>query len=106
MPKEGYESITISTESYDKLHADYTLHKEVLKLNGIFSFASYIEYLSGSKRPTTAEDLKEIACIQAQTLLIMSDFMMGVDKQTCLTNQRNIKDHMYSFLESFQEKTI
>lgn len=104
MPKENYKSITVSDESYNKLHSDYELHKESLKLNGVFSFASYIEFLSGTKRPTTAEDLKEIGCIQTQILMIMSDYMLGADKETCQTNQHRAKQHMFEFLKTFQKE--
>jgi len=102
MPKENYRSITVSDESYDKLHSDYEKHKEPLKLNGIFSFSGYIESLSGVNRPTTAEDLKEIACIQTQVLMTMSDYMLGVDKEICITNQLRAKQHMFEFLKTFQ----
>ena len=103
MPKDNYKSITVSEESYDKLRIDYNQKKEILKLNGIFSFSSYIESLSGANRPTSVDDLKEIACIQAQTLMIMSDFMLGTDKETCQTNQLRVKMHMFEFLKTFQE---
>jgi len=104
MPKKNYKSITVGKESYQKLHDDYEKHREVLKLNGIFSFSAYIESLSGTNRPTTAEDLKEIACIQTQVLMIMSDYMLGADKETCQTNQLRAKQHMFEFLQTFQEK--
>jgi len=104
MPKENYKSITVSDESYNKLHSDYEKHKESLKLNGIFSFSGYIEFLSSTNRPTTAEDLKELGCIQTQVLLIMSDYMLGADKETCQTNQLRAKQHMFEFLKTFQNK--
>ena len=104
MPKENWKSITVSEKSYEKLHLDYEKHKEALKLNGIFSFSSYIESLSGANRPTSVvDDLKEIACIQTQVLMIMSDYMLGTDKETCQTNQLRAKLHMNEFLKTFQE---
>lgn len=104
MPKENYKSITVSDKSYDKLHFDYEQHKESLKLNGIFSFSAYIESLSGVNSPTTADNLKEILCIQTQVLFTMSDYMLGTDKETCQTNQLRAKQHMFEFLKTFQEK--
>lgn len=104
MPKPNYKSITVKDESYDKLHSDYLKYKESLKLNGIFSFSAYVESLSGTNPPTSADDLKEILCIQTQVLIIMSDYMLGADKETCQTNQLRAKQHMFEFLKTFQEK--
>lgn len=104
MPKKNFTSITIKEKSYKKLHADYENKKIDLAFNGICSFSGYIESLSNTSQPTAIDDLKEILCINTQVLMTISDFMMGTNKEICLDNQLNAKQHFFEYLKIFQGK--
>ena len=103
MPKDGYTSITIEDESYDSIHGDYQNKKQVLKLNGIFSFSDYLESLSKNAKPTTVDDLKELLCILVQSQFTLNDLMLGVTREQCEKNHFNTKQHMFEFLKKFQD---
>ena len=45
MPKEGFKSITVSEEIYDRFHAIYKDNKPNLTTKGINSFTGYITYM-------------------------------------------------------------
>jgi len=104
MPKKNFKSITVKKKAYNKLHTDYENKKLDLAFNGICSFSSYIESLSNTSHMTPIDDLKEILCINTQVLMIISDHMLGADKEICQENQLRAKQHMFEYLKTFQEK--
>lgn len=104
MPKKNFKSITVKTKSYKKLQKDYNEKKLDLAFNGICSFSAYIESLSNTSHSTPIDDLKEVLCINTQVLMIMSDLMLGTNKEICEENQLRAKQHMFEYLKIFQEK--
>lgn len=49
MPAKGFKSLTLPDLVYDTLFARYTKEKNLMKLNGIFSFSAYVTWLLNSK---------------------------------------------------------
>ena len=45
MPKDGFKSITVSEEVYNRFHDVYRKNKQELAMNGINSFAGYITFM-------------------------------------------------------------
>ncbi|MDE1863316.1 MAG: hypothetical protein KGI33_10440 [Thaumarchaeota archaeon] len=45
MPKEGFKSITVSEEVYNRFHDVYKKNKQDLAMRGINSFAGYITFM-------------------------------------------------------------
>lgn len=105
MPKKNFVSITVKKTAYKKLQRDYHNKKQDLAFNGICSFAGYIESLSNTSHLTPIDDLKEIMCINTQVLMIISDHMLGADKEICQENQLRAKQHFFEYLKTFQGKS-
>ena len=104
MPPDGFTSITVRTEYYNKIRLDYERNKVSLQLVGINTFAQYIESLSETRKITDLDDLKELLSIQTQVLITMFDYMLGGDKETCDTNHLRAKQHMFEFLTKFHNQ--
>ena len=104
MPKENYKSITVTNDAYYSLHDEYDAKRQILKLNGIFSFSDYIESLANNSKPTTVDDLKELLCIQVQAQFVLNDLMLGVSREQCQKNHFNQQQHMFEFLKEFQNE--
>ena len=45
MPKEGFKSITVSENVYDKFHEVYEKSKDDLTMKGVNSFSGYVTYM-------------------------------------------------------------
>ena len=45
MPKEGFKSITVSENVYDKFHQVYEKSKDDLSMKGVNSFSGYVTYM-------------------------------------------------------------
>lgn len=103
MPKEGFKSITISEEIFDKIYERYQKEMDAYKEKGIFSFAGYVtQVLFDYKQSDDFNDIKELLIINNSLLIGMFDTMMGGDRDTAESNLMTLKMTMFEFVKDFK----
>lgn len=103
MPPEGFKSITISEELYDKIFKNYEKDAEIYKEKGVFSFGGYVsQILFDYKQQGNFDDIKELLIINNSLLIGMFDVMMGGDKDTAANNLMHLKMTMFEFVKDFK----
>lgn len=105
MPPDGFKTVTISEEIYDKFYKQYENDKDYYQEKGVFSFAGYItQILFESKKTDNFKDLSELLIINNSLLIGMFDTMLGGDKETAQKNLLTMKMTMFEFVKNFKEK--
>ncbi|MGI9229923.1 MAG: hypothetical protein ACR2P9_08705 [Gammaproteobacteria bacterium] len=103
MPKDGFKSVTISEEIYDKIYKQYEIDCDIYKEKGIFSFSGYVtQVLFDHKEQNNWNDIKELLIINNSLLIGMFDVMMGGDKDTAQNNLMHLKMTMFEFVKDFK----
>lgn len=105
MPRDGFKSLTIDEECYDTINRSFNQRRETLRMCNITTISKYMKFLADSTQITTVDDLKELLCIQIQSQFILNDLLLGVDRETCQKNHFNQKQHMFEFLQKFQNES-
>ena len=105
MPKDGFKSITVSDEVYNKLLKEYHLRSDELKEQGVCSFTGFItKSLNDHKEQSRSNDLTELLIINNSILFTMFDVMAGSDKDTAQDNILQMKMHMAKIIQSKQKE--
>ena len=103
MPPNGFKTVTISEEIFDKIYKQYEIDTEDFKEKGIFSFSGYVtQILFEHKEQAHFDDIKELLVINNSLLIGMFDVMMGGDKDTAQSNLLQLKMSMIEFLKDFK----
>ena len=104
MPPEGFKSITVSEELYDKIYKNYEKDAEKFKEKGVFSFGGYVaQVLFDYKQQGNFDDIKELLAVNNSLLIGMFDLMLGGDKETAQFNLMNLKMTMLQFVKEWKE---
>lgn len=105
MPPNGFKTVTIAEEIYDKFYKQYEKDMDHYKEKGIFSFSGYVtQVLFESKETDNFNDLKELLVINNSLLIGMFDIMLGSDKEAAQQNLLTMKMTMFEFVKNFKEK--
>lgn len=106
MPPDGFKTVTISEEIFDKIYKKYEKEADTYKEKGIFSFSGYItQLLLEHKHQDDFNDLKELLVINNSLLIGMFDVMMGGDKDTAANNLMHLKMTMFEFVKDFKGRS-
>ena len=105
MPKDGFKSITVSDEVYNKFLKQYQAKSDELKEKGIFSLSGYITMaLHEHKGNQQLDDVVEMSMVTNSILLALLENMLSFDKETAMSNLMNMKMHMLQFTKKKQKE--
>ena len=103
MPKDGFKTVTLSDEIFDKIYKQYDGVREEIKEKGIFSFSGYVtKTLIDHKERDDFNDIKELLVVNNTILLQMFEFMLGGSKESAQDNLLHIKMSMFEFLKELK----